>query len=135
MAPTSVLKQVSVFVENRPGRLRTMLQALYDRNINIRALSIADTSDFGIVRMILSDTEAGAKALREAGFTASLTDVLRVELPDKPGGLLKAAIEPLAEAGLNVQYIYAFVDTPLESAAAVVKTNDAERARKVLEGQ
>ena len=132
MAEVSVLKQVSVFVENRPGRLRTMLQALYDAQINIRALSIADTSDFGIVRMILSDTDLGLRALREAGLTASTTDVLRVELPDTPGGLLKTAIEPLAEAGLNVEYVYAFVDRPLENAAAVVKVDDAERARRVL---
>ncbi len=134
MAAVTLMKQVSVFVENRPGRLRAMLQALYERDINIRALSIADTSDFGIVRMILSDTEKGLQALREAGLVASTTDVLRVELPDKPGGLLKTAVEPLAAAGLNVEYIYAFVDTPLESAAAVLKVNDAERARRVLAG-
>ncbi len=134
MAAASVLKQVSVFVENRPGRLRVMLQALYEREINIRALSIADTSDFGIVRMILSDTEAGVQALREAGLIASTTDVLRVEIPDTPGGLLKTAVEPLAEAGLNVEYIYAFVDMPLEKAAAVVKVNDTDRALRVLAG-
>lgn len=133
MAAVGIMKQVSVFVENRPGRLREMLQALYDHNINIRALSIADTSDFGIVRMILSDTDAGLRALKEAGLVASTTDVLRVELPDKPGGLLRTAIEPLAEAGVNVEYVYAFVDRPLENAAAVIKTSDPERARRVLE--
>src|SRR5512146_2047868 len=108
MAPTSVLKQVSVFVENRPGRLRTMLQALSDRGVNIRALSIADTGDFGIVRMLLSDTAVGLRALRDAGLTCSTADVLRVELPDAPGGLLTAAVGPLSDAGLNVEYIYAF---------------------------
>src|SRR5512133_3028670 len=132
MAAVSVLKQVSVFVENRPGRLRSMLQALYDREINIRALSIADTSDFGIVRMILSDTDMGVKALREAGLTASITDVLRVELPDTPGALLKCAVEPLSVAGLNVEYIYAFVDTPTEKAAAVLKVNDTQGGVRVL---
>ena len=132
MADVSILKQVSVFAENRPGRLRLMLQALFDAQVNIRALSIADTSDFGVVRMILSDTEAGLRALHGAGLTASTTDVLRVELPDSPGGLLKVAVEPLAEAGVNVEYVYAFVDRPLENAAAVVKVDDAERARKVL---
>lgn len=135
MAAVSVLRQVSVFVENRPGRLRNMLQALYDRNIDIRALSIADTSDFGIVRMILSDTDAGVKALRDAGMTASTTEVLRVEMPDTPGALLKTALDPLAAAGLNVEYVYAFVDTPKERAAAVIKTNDTRRAMEVLGGK
>lgn len=133
MAVTSVLKQVSVFVENRPGRLRTMLQALHDAEVNIRALSIADTSDFGIVRMILSDMESGLKALRDKGLTASTTDVLRVELPDQPGGLLLAAIAPLADAGLNIEYVYAFVDQPLQKAAAVIKVSDLDKAKKVLE--
>ena len=135
MAEVTILQQVSVFMENRPGRLRTMLQALYDAQVNIRALSIADTSDFGIVRMILSDTELGLRALHEAGLTASTSDVLRVELPDSPGGLLKVAVEPLAEAGLNVEYVYAFVDRPLKNAAAVVKVDDTECARRVLAGQ
>ncbi|MHB1133495.1 MAG: ACT domain-containing protein [Chloroflexota bacterium] len=135
MATVNVLQQVSVFVENRPGRLRTMLRALHEGQVNIRALSVADTSDFGIVRMILSDTERGIKTLREAGLTASLTDVLRVELPDTPGGLLLTAIEPLAEAGLNVEYVYAFVDQPLQKAAAVVKVDQTERARQVLAKQ
>ncbi|MDA8216580.1 MAG: ACT domain-containing protein [Dehalococcoidales bacterium] len=133
MTATTILKQVSVFVENRPGRLQAMLKALYDRQINIRALSVADTSDFGIVRMILSDTEGGLKALREAGLTASTTDVLRVEISDDPGALLNMAIDPLAEAALNVEYVYAFVDRPNEQAAAVIKVNDTERARRVLE--
>lgn len=132
MSAVSILKQVSVFVENRPGRLQTMLQALYDHEINIRALSIADTSDFGIVRMILSNTEAGVRALRDAGLTSSTTDVLRIELPDSPGGLLKSVVDPLAAGGLNVEYVYAFVDMPLEKAAAVVKTSDPKRALEIL---
>jgi hypothetical protein len=135
MAAVSILRQVSVFVENRPGRLKTMLQALYDRNIDIRALSIADTSDFGIVRMILSDTDAGVRVLREAGLTASTTEVLRVEMPDTPGALLRTAVEPLTAAGLNVEYVYAFVDTPLEKAAAVIKTGDTRRALEALGGK
>ncbi|MCL5110852.1 MAG: ACT domain-containing protein [Chloroflexi bacterium] len=132
MAAVSILKQVSVFAENRLGSLQAVLQALADREINIRALSIADTSDFGIVRMILSDTDLGLRALRDAGLTASTTEVLRVELPDTPGGLLKAAVRPLSEAGLNVEYIYAFVDMPLEKAAAVVKVDNVQKARQVL---
>ena len=79
------MKQVSVFVENRPGRLEVVLEALARAEVNIRALSIADTADFGIVRMILSDTEKGLEAIRGAGFAASTNDVLRVEIPGPPG--------------------------------------------------
>jgi hypothetical protein len=132
MATVSIFKQVSVFAENRLGSLEAVLQALADKEINIRALSIADTSDFGIVRMILSDTELGLQALRAAGLTASTTDVLRVELPDAPGGLLQVAVKPLSAAGINVEYIYAFVDMPLEKAAAVVKVDNVQKARQVL---
>lgn len=126
------LKQVSVFVENRPGRLKVVLEAMAGADINIRALSIADTADFGIVRMILSDTEKGLEAIKAAGFAASTNDVLRVEIPDQPGGLLKAVVEPLAAAGVNVEYVYAFADRPLECAMVVLKVGDIEAAEKLI---
>ena len=126
------MKQVSVFIENRPGRLKVLLEALAEAEINIRALSIADTADFGIVRMILSDTEKGLRAARSAGFAASTNDVLRVEVPDQPGGLLRAVTEPLAAAGINIEYIYAFADRPLDNAMVVLKVGDIEAAEKLL---
>lgn len=126
------MKQVSVFAENRPGRLKTLLAVLAKAEINIRALSIADTADFGIVRMILSDTEKGLEAIRAAGFAASTNDVLRVEIPDQPGGLLKAVAEPLAAAGVNVEYVYAFADNPEKQAMVVLKVGDIDAAEKML---
>lgn len=126
------MKQVSVFVENRPGRLQAMLAALAARNVNIRALSIADTSDFGVVRMILSDTDAGLEAVRGAGFTAGTTTVLRAEMPDQPGGLLHSIVAPLAEGGVNIEYVYAFVDQPLEKAVVVLKVSDLDKAEEIL---
>lgn len=126
------MKQVSVFIENRPGRLKGLLEVLAKAEINIRALSIADTADFGIVRMILSDTERGLEAIRAAGFASSTHDVLRVQIPDQPGGLLKAVAEPLAAAGINVEYVYAFADRPLENAMVVLKVDDVAAAEKLL---
>ncbi len=126
------MKQVSVFVENRPGRLKLLLETLAKAEINIRALSIADTADFGIVRMILSDTEKGLEEIRDAGLAASTNDVLRVELPDQPGGLLKTVVEPLSAAGVNVEYVYAFADRPLEHAMVVLKVGDIDAAEKLI---
>ncbi len=126
------MKQVSVFVENRPGRLKLLLETLSKADINIRALSIADTADFGIVRMILSDTEKGIEVIRDAGLAVSTNDVLRVEVPDQPGGLLKAVAEPLAAAGINVEYVYAFADRPLENAMVVLKVGNIDAAERLI---
>lgn len=126
------MNQVSVFVENRPGRLKVLLEALARAEVNLCALSIADTADFGIVRMILSDTEKGLAAMRSAGFAASTNEILRVEIPDVPGGLLKTVVEPLAAAGINVEYSYAFADRPLEHAVVVLKVGDIDAAEKLI---
>lgn len=126
------IKQVSVFLENRPGHMANMLRALDAAKVDIRALSVADTADFGIARLILSDTEKGLQALRETGFTASTTEVLRADVPDEPGGLLHEVIEPLAAAGINLEYLYAFVDQPQGKAMVVAKVSDLERAVEVL---
>ena len=126
------MKQVSVFVENRPGRLKLLLETLRNAEVNIRALSIADTADFGIVRMILSDTEKGLEVIRDAGLAASTNDVLRVEIPDQPGGLLKTVAEPLAAAGVNVEYVYAFADRPSEHAVVVLKVGDIDAAERLI---
>jgi hypothetical protein len=126
------MKQVSVFVENRPGRLQVVLEALARAEVNIRALSIADTADFGIVRMILSDTEKGLEAIRSAGFAASTNDVLRVEIPDHPGGLLETVTRPLANAGINLEYVYAFAENPEGHAVVVLKVGDIDAAEKLI---
>jgi len=126
------IKQVSVFMENQPGRLVAMLEALTAQNINIRALSVAEGSDFGIVRLILSEVAKGAEALRKAGFTVTETVVLQVEMPDKPGGLLESVARPLAQAGINLEYFYAFIDPTPGKAVIVLKVSDPDRAEKVI---
>jgi hypothetical protein len=125
-------RQVSVFVENQPGRLVAMLEALQARDIDIRALSVADNADFGIVRMILSDSRLGAEVLREAGFTVKETTVLQKEMPDRPGGLLETVARPLSNAGVNLEYFYAFLDPAPGKATIVIKVADPERAERVL---
>jgi len=125
-------RQVSVFVENEPGRLVAMLDALKAENMNIRALCIAEGADFGIVRMILSDPAKGVEALRKAGFTITETTVLQAEMPDEPGGLLDTVAKPLAEAGINLEYFYAFIDPSPGKANIVLKVSDPDRAVKVL---
>jgi hypothetical protein len=125
-------RQVSVFVENKPGRLVAMLDALKAENMNIRALCIAEGADFGIVRMILSDPAKGVEAMRKAGFTITETTVLQAEMPDEPGGLLDTVAKPLAEAGINLEYFYAFIDPSPGKANIVLKVSDPDRAVKVL---
>ena len=126
------IKQISVFIENQPGRLVAMLEALKAKNINIHALSVSDTTDFGIVRMILSDTVQGAEALREAQFTVKETTVLQQEIPDTPGGLLETIARPLTRAGINLEYFYAFLDTTPGKATIVLKVTDPDKAEEVL---
>ena len=128
----SRIKQVSVFLENLPGRLVPMLEALQNNGINIRALSISETADFGIVRMILADPVKGVEALRQAGFTSRQDWILSVEIPDKPGGLLQTVAEPLSRAGINIKYAYLYVEAVSGKALAVIKVDDPEKAEQVL---
>lgn len=111
-------KQVSVFLENKSGRLRDVCRALGEAEINIRALCIADTSDFGILRLILDDPERALQVLLAEGFSVGETSVLAVQVPDTPGGL-GSVLAALPEAATNVEYMYAFF-TRLEGKAVVV---------------
>jgi len=127
------IKQVSVFVENESGRLEAILEALQREKINIRALSVSDTAEFGIVRMILDHPEEGLQALRQAGFTTRLDWMLSAQIPDVPGGLLSSVAKPMAEAGVNIKYFYAFIGQVGENQAMVVfKPDDMEKAEEVL---
>ena len=129
------IKQVSVFVGNETGRLVDMLTPLARQRIDILALSIADSADFGIVRMVVSDTDGTVKALHDSGFTLRVNEVLSYELPQTPGGLLKSVAEPLAKAGINLEYSYAFVQSETGKATVVLKVSDPERAEQILEGR
>ena len=126
------IKQVSVFVENQPGRLLAMLQALEKSGINIHALSVSETAEFGIVRMVLADADSGAEALRQAGYTTRRDWVISTEIPDTPGGLLRSVAEPLAKAGININYFYAFIQPPWAKARIVLKTDDMDKAEEIL---
>jgi hypothetical protein len=127
------IKQVSVFVENESGRLEAILEALQREKINIRALSVSDTAEFGIARMILDNPDEGLKALRQAGFTTRIDWMLSAQIPDVPGGLLNSVAKPMAKAGINIKYFYAFIGQVGENKAMVVfKPDDIEKAEEVL---
>ncbi len=121
-------KQISVFLENKSGRLAHVTKVLGDAGINIRALSIADTSDFGILRLIVNDPVKAYKILREEGFTASETEVIAVRMPDSPGGLAKV-LDQMSEENLNIEYLYAFLGMSGNEALVVFKVEDSEKAK------
>ena len=125
------VRQISIFMENRSGRLASVLKEVARAGVNIRALSLADTSDFGILRLIVDNVDACVKALRETGHTVSLTEVLAVEVPDRPGGLA-GILEALSEAKMNVEYMYAFVSRATEKAMVVFRFERIDEAIEAL---
>ena len=129
------IKQVSVFVENQPGRLEATLEVLEGKGISIRALSVSDTAEFGIVRMILADPEKGHDALRQTGFTTRTDWILAAEMPDVPGGLLNNVAKPLSDAGVNLKYFYAYIEHAENKAMVVLKPDDIEKAEQVLKAK
>jgi len=126
------IKQISVFAENKPGRLNAILTALDTAKINLEAISVSETTEFGIVRMIMDKPEAAAEALKTAGFTERTDLMVSAEIPDKPSSLLKMVIEPLARAGINISYFYAFLEHKANKARIVLKTSDDDKADKIL---
>jgi hypothetical protein len=127
-----LVKQISVFLENKCGRLASVTRVLGEHNINIRAFSIADTTDFGILRLIVNNPEAAYKVLREAGFTVSVTEVIAVKIPDRPGGLADV-LELMQEAGVNIEYMYAFVEKISKDAIAVFRVENVETAVRLMQ--
>ena len=125
------LEQISVFLENRKGRLWKALSILRDAEINIRALSIADTSEFGILRMIVPEPDKAREVLEENNFVVKTNDVIGVEIPDTPGGL-DGILEILTKADINVEYLYAFVEKKMDQAIVVLRTEDIEGGIKAL---
>ena len=123
------VKQFSVFIENREGRLEQVTDVLKTQNINILSLSMADTTEYGMLRMVVSNPEVAKKALREEGFSAMLTDVLAVKLEDKVGELHKMT-HILCSQGLNIEYMYALASA--NRRAMIVKASDGETAAKAV---
>jgi len=126
-----LVKQISVFLENTKGRLASVTSVLAKNNINIRALSIADTTDFGILRLIVNDPDEANKILRDNNFTVRITHVVAVEIPDAPGGL-SGALELLTEKEVAVEYMYAFIGNLSNNAMVILKVDDADKAVGVL---
>lgn len=125
----STIQQLSVFLENREGRLDEVLDALGSNGVNIVALSLADTTEYGMLRMIVSDPERGREELKKIGIMAMLTPVIALRVPHDTGSLSKA-MHQLVQGGINVEYMYAFANG--EDASAVLKTNDPQRAAHIL---
>jgi hypothetical protein len=125
------IKQISLFVENKPGRMAKVSKTLSDAGVNIRALTVAEAGDFGVIRMVVDDPEKGYQVLHDSGFTVSETEVLAVEMKDIPGGLYEI-VNTLGESDVNVDYAYAFVTTKAERAMLIIRVDNLEKARKVL---
>ncbi|KZX11019.1 hypothetical protein [Methanobrevibacter filiformis] len=126
------IKQISVFIENKEGRLKKALETLGNAGINIRALSIADTTKFGIIRLIVSDNEKAKQQLQKDNFIVKETDVIVVEIPDKPNGL-SIILDLLDKGEINLEYLYAFTSNKTEQAIVVIKLEDVEKGIKYLE--
>jgi hypothetical protein len=127
-----MIKQISVFLENKEGRLAEVTKALADSGINIRALSIADTTDFGILRIIVNDPDAAFKVLTEAEFTVSVKEVLAIGITDEPGSLAKA-LQALSTSGVVIEYMYAFLGKAGDKAMVILKVSDNDKTVKALE--
>lgn len=126
------VEQISIFLENKSGRLAEVADVLAGAGINIRALSLADTTDFGILRLIVDDTEKAKLVLKDNGFTVGKTEVIAVEVADKPGGLARI-LKAIEGGGINVEYMYAFVEKSVGNAIIIFRFDDLEKAISALQ--
>ncbi len=126
-----IIKQLSIFVENKRGRLAEITKAIAAAGVDIRALSIADTTDFGILRLIVNKPDAAAAALKEKGITVSVTNVIAVGIDDKPGAFA-VPMQILADNEIDVEYMYAFITRKSEKAYVILRVADNDAAAKVL---
>ncbi|MDR1787611.1 MAG: ACT domain-containing protein [Treponema sp.] len=125
------IKQISVFLENNAGRLADVTRVLAKAGVNLRAISIADTADFGILRLIANDSARAAAALSEAGYTTRLTDVAAVELDDSPGSLARI-MELFQQTGVNIEYLYASLEGQVGKAVVIFKLADHEKGLALI---
>lgn len=126
------IEQLSIFIENKPGKLVEALETLADNDIDMRALSLADTADFGILRIIVDKPAQTQEKMKEAGFLVRTTEVIAVVVSDKPGGLA-AILRILADKGIDVEYTYAFVAHSRDSAYVILRVGDNDTAVKALQ--
>jgi len=128
------VKQISVFLENKTGRLAEVTNILGRENINIRALSIADTTDFGILRLIVNRPEEASRVLKKEGFMVSETEVLAVAVPDRPGGLA-GVLSVLSSAAVNIEYLYAFIEKSSADALVIFRVENCAAAVEAFRKQ
>lgn len=126
------VKQISIFIENKSGRLAEVTRVLGEKGVNIQALSLADTSDFGILRLLVDNTDVALETLKEGGFTVNKTEVVAVEVPDQPGGLCEI-LQVLDSAEINVEYMYAFVDRNAGNAVIIFRFDEIDSAIDTLQ--
>ena len=125
------IQQVSVFVENQPGRVQNITKSLSDHGVNIRALSLADTTDFGVLRIIVDDTDKACEVIRAQGIVAKVTNVIAVYVDDRTGGLA-SVLATIADAGIDIKYMYVFLGRLEGKALTILKVDDDIAAEKVL---
>ena len=126
------MKQISIFIENKEGRIKKAINTLAEENINIRALSIADTTKYGILRLIVSDNEKAIDALEKDGFIVKENEVIILAVPDKPNGL-NSTLAVFDENGINLEYLYAFVSTKSDEAIVVMRLENMDQAIEALQ--
>ncbi len=125
------VRQISVFVDNKPNQLTGVMKLLKESGINIRALSIADTKDFGILRMIVNDTEKACDTLRDASYAVTVTEIIAISIPDSPGQLSRV-LDILGGEGVNLEYLYAFTGASDRAVSFVIRVDDNENASAAL---
>ena len=125
------INQLSIFAENKPGTIYEITKTIADAGVDIRALSVADTQDFGILRLIVSDIDKAKDALSADNCVVSVTQVIGVAVPDRPGGLSEV-LKILKDADINVEYVYAFITISGKNACVVLRVGDNEKALKIL---
>ena len=126
-----MIKQISVFLENKTGALGEVVKFMAENNINLRALSIADTEDFGILRIITDDPDSSIEKIKNAGYSAKLTNVVAVEIDDKPGSFSKI-VDVLSNEGISIEYTYAFLSKKADRAYIIIRADNSEKASELL---
>lgn len=129
MTTGPTVKQISVFIENKSGRVSEVTGILGDAGVNIRGFSVSDTADYGILRLVVDKPEDAERALKAAGFTVRVDDVICIDVPDVPGGLA-SVLKVVSAAGVNIEYVYSLVAT-----LVVINVADVNRALRLLEGR
>ncbi|MBR1824441.1 MAG: amino acid-binding protein [Ruminococcus sp.] len=127
----SNVRQISVFVENKPNKLAEAMKLLKNSKINIRAMALADTKDFGILRLIVNDTEKTVDILKDASYAVTVTEIVAISIPDSPGQLSRV-LDILGEKGVNLEYLYAFIGKSDKSVSFVIRVDDNDNAYAAL---